>query len=346
MQNYSLLSKQPFLRSTIWFWLLLILAAGTAASAQKDGTPVKVHTVSVEKKEIPSLTVMTGTVQAAEQAAIAAKVSGTITTLPVQLGTRVKKGDLLARIHAEELSARLHQAEATLAHTRRIMQREQSLLQKQATTPDSAKTSAEQFAIARAGYDEARTMAGYTSITAPFDGVVARKFLNIGDLTTPGTVLLHLENDQSLQIEVVVPERILQTVHNGDELTVLVETIHFSTRGTVIEIAPAVDPRSRSAVIKLAVPSNPALRSGQLSRVFIPGSGKYGLFVPQNALLHFGQMETVFTVADGKARLRIVRSGIKDGDMVEILAGLAQGETVVTTNNRQLVDGQIVQVLP
>lgn len=346
MPLHQLLTKQSFISGVLWLWLLVIFTAGVEAAPRGAGAAVQVRIATVDRKEIPHFTVVTGTVQAAEQAAIAAKISGTVVTMPVQLGSRVKKGDLLAKIHAEELTARLHQAEATLAQTRRILKREQTLLQKHATTPESAKTAAEQTAIAQAGYDEARAMAGYTRITAPFAGVVARKLLTSGDLTTPGAVLLHLENDQSLQIEVMISERLLHTIHPGDELTVLVETIPLTTTGTVIEIAPAVDPRSRSAVIKLAVPSNTALRSGQLSRVLVPNHEKYSLFVPRSALIQSGQMETVFVVADGQARLRIVRSGTQDDAMVEILAGLTRGEKVVTTSSSRLVDGQAVQVQP
>jgi RND family efflux transporter MFP subunit len=305
-----------------------------------------VSVAQVQERPIPVVAVVTGTVQAAERAAIAAKVSGTIVTMPILLGARVKAGDILATLSAEELTARMFQAETILAQAKRTLEREQNLLQKNAATPDAAKTAAEQHAIAQANFREAKTMMGYTTITAPFDGVVAQKRLNVGDLATPGAVLLHLENDHTLQVHASVPERLLHAFHDGKTLDVEIETADVTTQGTVTEIAPVVDPRTRTTVVKLSLPANAHLRSGQFSRIFVPDHTKNSLFVPASALIQSGQMETVFVAHQGLARLRLVRSGIRHEGMAEILTGLAAGETVVATNNRLLVDGQPLQVQP
>lgn len=313
----------------------------------KDRPPaMAVSVVQVQERPVPVVTVVTGTVQAAERAAIAAKISGTIVTMPILLGERVKAGDILANLSAEELTARMHQAEATLAQAKRTLDREQNLLKKNAATPDAAKTATEQHAIAQANFREAKTMMGYATITAPFDGVIAHKRLNVGDLATPGAVLLHLENDRTLQVQASVPERLLHAFNIGKTMNVEVEAAGVTTQGTVTEIAPAFDPLARTAVVKLSVPSAPTLRVGQFSRILVPDHTRNGLFVPASALIQSGQMETVFVADQGLARLRLVRSGDRHEGMAEILTGLAAGETVVTTNNRLLVDGQPLQVQP
>lgn len=324
---------------------LPIVVSGIAIA--KDRPPaMAVSVAQVQERPIPVVAVVTGTVQAGERAAIAAKVSGTIVTMPILLGARVKAGDILATLSAEELTARMHQAEAILTQAKRTLDREQNLLQKNAATPDAAKTAAEQHAIAQANFREAKTMMGYATITAPFDGVVTQKRLNTGDLAIPGAVLLHLENDHTLQVQASVPERLLHAFHSGNALNVEIETAGVTTQGTVTEVAPAIDPHARTAVVKLTVPSAPTLRSGQFSRILVPDHVRNGLFVPASALLQSGQMETVFVADQGLARLRLVRSGDRHEGMAEILTGLAAGETVVTTNNRLLVDGQPLQVQP
>lgn len=305
-----------------------------------------VRVAQVHERPIPVATVVTGTVQAAERAAIACKVSATVVSMPVRLGTRVKAGDILATLSAEELTARVHQAETILAQAKRTLDREQNLLQKNASTPDAAKTAAERYALAQANLREARTMMGYTTLTAPFDGVVAHKLLSSGDLATPGTVLLHLENDHTLQVQALVPERLLPAFRSGTTMEIEVEAADITTRGTVTEVAPAVDPHARTAMVKLSVPPSPALRSGQFSRILVPDHSKNSLFVPTSAVVQSGQMETVFVADQGRARLRLVRSGVRHEDMTEILTGLTAGETVVTTNSRLLVDGQPLQVQP
>jgi len=318
-----------------------------AATGGKEATQPAVVSVAVAREQVvPALVEVAGTVQAAERAAIAAKVTGVITRMPVVLGSAVKTGDLLVAISAEEIAARLNQAEAQLAQAKRNLEREQHLLAKNAATPETVKSMTDQYAIAQAGYREARTMLGYTTITAPFDGVVTRKNVNSGDLATPGTVLLQVENSRALQVRAAVPESLILTIHTGDTLTVKVEAAGVAVPGTVTEIAPAADPSSRTAPVVLDLPASPTLRSGQFARVLLPGQGVKTLLVPNSALVPSGQMDRVFVVEEGRARLRLVRTGMHHDGMTEILAGLTPNETVVTTNNRLLVDGQPLRVQP
>ena len=326
------------------FWAIPVFPLPAAAGGTE--APVPVTVALVREQHVPALAEVAGTVQAAERAAIAAKVTGVITRMPVVLGSTVKAGDLLVSISAEEIAARLGQAEALLAQAKRNLEREQRLLQKNAATPETVKLMTEQHAIAQAGYREAKTMLGYTTITAPFDGVVTRKNVSSGDLATPGAVLLQVESSRTLQVRAAVPESLLLTIKTGGTLTVKVETAGMTVQGTVVEVAPSADPHSRTAPIILDLPGSPTLRSGQFARVYLPGKGVTALLAPSSALVPSGQMDRVFVVADGRARLRLVRTGMHHDGMTEILTGLSPNETVVTSNNRLLVDGQPLQVQP
>ena len=308
--------------------------------------PVAVTVAKVSEQEVPALIELAGTLQAAERAAIAAKITGVITRMPVALGSTVKAGDLLVTISADEIAARLNQAEAQLAQAKRNLEREQSLLAKNAATPEAVKSLHDQYTIAQAGYREAKTMMGYTTITAPFDGVVTRKTAHSGDLATPGAVLLQIENNRTLQVTTAVPESLVLHIRTGDVLTVKVESAGLVIQGTVSEIAPAVDPSSRTAPVVLDLPASPDLRSGQFARVLLPGKGSQTLVIPSSALVPSGQMDRVFVVEGEHARLRLVRTGLPLNGMTEILSGLSAGETVVTANNRLLMDGQPLRIQP
>ncbi len=309
-------------------------------------TPPKVGVTKAQQRKIPSVIEVAGTLQAKESAAIAAKITGIVTKVPVLLGSTVHSGDLLVAIRAGEIDARLNQAQAQLAQARRNLEREQNLLKKNATTAETVKTMRDQYNIALAGHDEARTMLGYTTITAPFDGVITRKQVSSGDLATPGAPLLYLENNQRLQVRSAVPESLVLSIRTGDRLQVRVEAAGALVRGTVAEVAPAADPNSRTTPVVIDLPSHPDLRTGQFARVLLPGANALGILIPQTAVVPLGQMDRVFVVEDGRVRLRLVRTGLRHQEMVEILAGLAPGETVAVSNNRLLQDGQQVQVQP
>ncbi len=350
MLQARILMTNTMKRCFFFLALLLVLPSVPTLAAKSVSpetmAPVPVAVATAVEQEIPVLAEIVGTVQAAERAAIAAKVTGVISRMPVVLGSAVQPGDLLVAISAEEITARLNQAEAQLAQAKRNLEREQNLLQKNAATAETVKSMHDLHAIAQAGYREAKTMLGYTTITAPFAGVVTRKNVNTGDLATPGTILLQIENNQKLQVTTAVPESLVLQIRPGDVLTIKVPAAAVTVKATVTEIGSAADPSSRTAPVTLDLPAHPDLRSGQFARVLLPGKEGKALLIPTTALVPSGQMDRVFVVMEERARLRLVRTGRIHEGMTEILSGLDVGETVVTTNNQRLINGQRLQIQP
>ncbi|RPH37226.1 MAG: efflux RND transporter periplasmic adaptor subunit, partial [Desulfobulbaceae bacterium] len=200
--------------------------------------PVKVSVSVAQQEKAGRQVEIMGSVQAVEQAEISAKVSGNIISLPVILGSRVKKGDLLAEIDAGEISARMRQAKAQLEQTRRNLEREKSLLRKNATTPETVKSLEDTLRITTAASEEAATMLAYTRILAPFSGLITHKLANIGDLATPGKPLMKLENEDRLQVITNIPESMILKIAVGDRLSVYVPPADLTIEGTVAEVAP------------------------------------------------------------------------------------------------------------
>ncbi len=312
----------------------------------RDLAPVQVRVVTVTRQELPSQIELVGTVVPVNRAAIAAKVTGTIDKMPVVLGSRVQKGDLLVQISAEEISAKVMQAQAQLAQAKRNLDREEKLLKKGAATSENVKSLRDMYRVAKAAYDGARTMLGYTTITAPFAGQVTRKLANVGDLATPGTPLLVMENSKKLQVVTAVPEGLVRRIKAGDHLDVSIPAAKQVLVGTVAEIAPAVDPLSRTSTVKINIAETAHLHSGQFARVALPGKTASNIFVPPSAIITLGQMNKIFVALNGKAHLRLVRTGIHQDGKIEILSGLNPGDRVIVDNNKLLVDGQPLTITP
>lgn len=304
------------------------------------GQSIEVTVGTVEKRKTGSLIEVMGTVQAVERATIASRVNGHIVKLPVLLGSKVKKADLLVSISAQEISARLLQAQAQLSQAQRNLDREKKLLKKKASTPEMVKSLEDTKRIAEASYQEAKTMLSFTRIEAPFDGTITNKIANIGDLATVGNPLLTIENGADLQVIAEVPERLVLKVKVGDRMQITVPTAKLKITGTVTEVAPTTDPLSRTAPIKLAIEPHPDLRSGQFARVTFLGGDNETILVPDSSVTHFGQMERVFVANSNQAQLRLVRTGAHHDDKLEILSGLKVGETIITQSSSPLTDGQ------
>lgn len=334
------------------FCAMLLLGACRGekqAPPEPTGAPlpsVQVRAFTVAAQGAPIQTEVVGTIQAVKQAVIAAKITGAIEQMPVVLGSPVKEGDLLVQLRAGEISAKVLQAEAQLEQARRNLERERKLLQKNAATAEMVKSLEEMYRIAEASHREARTMLDYTQITAPFDGVVTAKKASVGDLATPGAPLLHLEDSSRLQVVASVPETLVLQLRAGDKLPVHIPAADLDLAGTVAEVAPAADPLSRTATVKLDIEASSRMRTGQFTRVTVTGQQKDALFVPAAAVRRFGQLERIFVISDNTARLRLVRTGMTLQDQVEILSGLEPGERIAIPLDAELVDGQPVTLIP
>jgi RND family efflux transporter MFP subunit len=287
-----------------------------------------------------------GTVRAKTRAAVEAKVSGRIVEMMATLGRTVKTGDLLVRLDAQDLEARLEQARALFAQTERDLERMRRLINEGAVTRQELDAVEARYLVTKAGVTEAETMLGYARVVAPFDGVITRKLADVGDLAAPGRALLEIEAPGELRLEADVSEALIDKVSVGQKLSVRVASLRDSLTGTVAEVAPAADPASRTFLVKLDLPPTPGLRAGQFGRVSVPASEGRVLTVPASAVVQRGQLDYVLVASEGRAQLRIVKTGKLRNNQFEILSGLDAGEKVVVSSAAEVRDGQPLEVRP
>ena len=338
-----------------WGYMFIIIAVmALIAGCDKDeptllNAPLSLSTISVSVDQVTKRIAahqveVVGTVQAVERAEISSKISGNIITLQVDLGSKVKKGDLLIELSAGEISARVQQAKAQLEQAKRNLAREESLLKKNAATAQTVKSLQDSTKIAEAAYKETVTMLDYSRITAPFSGIITKKLGNVGDLATPGKPLLHLEEENNLQVLTNIPEAMILRIQKDDRLSIFIPSVNLTIEGIVAEVSPVADPSSRSAPIKLHIPPDPRLRSGQFARVTLAGEQAETLTIPSSAVVPFGQMERVYVIYDNKVRLRLVQTGTQMNGHIEILSGLTEGEMVIREADHNLLDGQPIVI--
>jgi membrane fusion protein, multidrug efflux system len=318
------------------------LQASSGQPESKPLPPVNVETASATRAEQPRFRTITGTIRPVDSARIAARVTGAIIDFPVFLGQRVEKGQILARLSAQEITYQLQQAQGNLDKARRDLAREEKLLADGASTAEVVNDLRDQVRILDAAVEEAKTRVAYTALSAPFTGVVTEKFANEGDLATPGRPLLTILDPNRLRVETHIPEILAESLRPGDRLTIEYGRQHATLEVPVVEIAPVADPASRTLFVKLDLPAGHASRPGQFVRVRIPGPPEPIITIPTAALHQWGQMERVFTVEKGQARLRIVKSGLALDGRTEILAGLEGSETLVLHPPNDLQDAQPV----
>jgi len=310
------------------------------AAAGEALPPAVVVLQRIETVSRPAVEEVVGTVQPKLQAVIEAKVSGRITRLPATLGQSVKQGEVLVELATLEIQARLDQARAALRQAELELNRTTRLHKQNAATQAELDAVQTRHHVAQAAVAEAEALASYGKITAPFDGVVARKLADEGDLAMPGKPLLELEGRAGLRLLADVPGLLADRILPAAKLAVRMDTIPNALTGTVAEVAPAADPASRTVRVKVDLSAAPGLRAGQFGRLAVPVSDATFLIVPPPALVRRGQLDILFVAAEGKAQMRLVRTGKQTAQGVEILSGLAAGETVVVEGAATLREGQ------
>jgi len=312
-----------------------------ANSTNLPTATVRIQTVQAKPQSITEEVV--GTVRSKLRATLEAKVSGRIDKFPVILGQRVEAGELVARLDAAEIKARLEQAEAALEQAEHDWKRSSALLAQQAVTRVEYDAVQSRTRVAKGAAEEAKAMMSYVEITAPFTGVVTKKWAEQGDLAAPGKPVISIEDPSALQLDADVPQTLAPMLQRGARLDVRVDGVSGEVTGSVSEISPAADSASRTFRVKVDLSPHAGLSSGQFARLVVPVGEANSLRVPTAAVVQRGQLEIVFVVANQHARLHLVKTGKHIADEWEILSGLEAGDAVVVEGAAQLTDGQPVE---
>lgn len=350
----SVLSCLPF-RPALLAALVLAAPAGMLAA--------ELPAVTVQARADATTLGFDGVVEAVRQTVVAAQVAGAIVKLDVQVGERVRAGQVLMRIDARAAEqnaaasdAQVQAARAALDVASKDFQRQQQLFRQdyisaaaldRAAAAFKATQAQLQAQMAQAG--AARTQSGFHVVTAPFAGVVSEVPVQLGDMAMPGRALATVYDPAALRITAAVPQTVAQRLLAGQvpraELPGLPGAAAWVTPLRLQQL-PTVDAATLSVQLRAELP--PALVGvvpGMFARLWLPvgaatGAGATpgaaapaaGLAVPIQAVVRRAELTAVYVLdGAGKPTLRQVRLGRSQGDQVEVLAGLMPGERVTTT---------------
>ncbi|MCC5834901.1 MAG: efflux RND transporter periplasmic adaptor subunit [Opitutales bacterium] len=328
---------------TVSLGLLLGIAGcsdGQSSSATHEPYPNPLKTLSVERISVPHVIEIPASVRSQTQSRIAAEIMGRIEHQNLQLGQQVDAGEILLRLHAPEIEARVEQARVAYDQARRDHEREKALLDRGAATNVGIQALEDRVAASRAQYLEAEAMLAKKEIRAPFAGSISRLYVETGELASPGYPLLELDAGGSVEIEAALPQSLRPDIQTGQKFTVKVGSQTITA--VLTEISNRADPQSRTLQARFKLEQEADLSPGAFARLHLPLSSRDLVQIPTAAIRRFGQMDQVFIIEEGQARMRLVRLGNTDGEHVEILAGLAGGEVLVLNPSASLRSGQPV----
>lgn len=287
-----------------------------------------------------------GSLRALRQVKVFNQEEGRVLVMPAREGDTVRQGDILVRLDDRLLRAELDKATATLRQAEVDVRRLQGLMSKKLVAEESLNRATTALAIARAEERLLNTRLGYMTIVAPFEGKIAERRIEPGDVAPKHTHLLTLIDPSSLVTEFQVSELILPGLKIGDPADVRIDALgNQSYPGRISRIYPTVDPLTRQGLIEVELaPVPPGASPGQFCRVTLRTGAQPHLVVPVGALQRDNQGEYVFVLGEGNTVHRqTVQSGLRFADLVEILSGLDSGQQVVTRGFLGLNSGQVVK---
>jgi RND family efflux transporter MFP subunit len=269
------------------------------------------------------------------------------------------------KARAAAISA-LNGAKAGEEQANLTLQRGKKMLAGEAITPQDFEIIESRYKQARAAYAQAQSMVAAsrqrvkqaaaavenarisekdTRVIAPFDGEIIAKNIHVGDLASPGTPLLTVENTDAFRVDLVVPEAYIQTIEAGQTVDVRISAISETpVTGIVLVVVPAADQISRTFIVQVGIDPIENIRSGMFARVTLPIGEKQMIRIPASALVRQGQLTGLFIVDETQtARFRLVRTGISFDHQVEIISGLKAGTQIVTAPPPKLLNGSPVE---
>jgi membrane fusion protein, multidrug efflux system len=343
--------------------IVLVLALGACApnnvttkpepAASAAPASVEIEAVRVVLRKLDTKAHLEGEMLPYEAVAIHARANGFVASVPVDRGTRVKKGQVLATLVAPELAAQRAEAEAKVQGDRSTFDR----LGAASKTEGAVAGHDLELAHAALNADQARVqtlrvMEQYLTVSAPFDGVVTERNVHPGALVGPqagmaAIPMLRIEQVNKLRLTVPVPENLVSVIDEGS-------VAKFSVRawpgesftGTTRRLSRSVEPRTRAMMVELDVDNaDGKLAPGMFADVEWPvRRSKTTTFVPPSAIVQSTEKTFVVRIKDGVVEQVPVQRGSTAADLVEVFGALGEGDLIARRGSEELRTGAHVAV--
>jgi membrane fusion protein (multidrug efflux system) len=319
-----------------------------ADAGPREAVPLAVTAAEAVNEKVERRIDITGTLAAWEEATVSIEAEGRLAAVTRDLGDRVRKGDVLARVDPVEYEWRNAQAEAELKAAGADFKRQEELFKKNLSARQQLDDAKRRLDVAGAAADLARKKLLDTSLKAPFDGFVSRRMVNAGEYIRAGTAAFHVVMTTPLKFRGDVPERHVYDVRKGDEVLAYIEARgeEEPLKGRIARVGASVALDTRSFPVEAEV-ENPAgaIKPGTFARLSIlTKTMNDALTIPESAISFFAGNPRVFVIRDGRAQERVIMTGGKVRDRVLVTGGLKAGEKVAASGVELLTEGRAVQV--
>ncbi|XMO87058.1 efflux RND transporter periplasmic adaptor subunit [Algibacter sp. AS12] len=351
--------KKTYTILTLSIALLLASCGSDEKKTVADNTAaIRVKTSKVAANGNSPFLSVSGKIQAVNSADLSTRMMGYVNKVHVNVGDKVRKGQLLLSINNTDLQAKRAQVNAGITESTAAFENAQknynrfkSLFSNNSASQKEMDDMTANFNMAKARLESAKQMKNeinaqftYSNITAPFNGTITSKNVEAGNMANPGVPLISIETPGNFEVMAMVPETEISEIKKGSVVNVLVKSINKTLKGTVKEVSTSAKNTGGQYLVKIDLyKSDASILSGMFTTVQFPVERKAiasMVLIPTNAIVTKGQLSGVYTVSQSNtAFLRWLRLGRTFGDQVEVLSGLNADEAYIVSAEGKLYNG-------
>lgn len=286
-----------------------------------------------------------GVVEAVKTSTVAVQVAGRVEQILKREGARIKKGEVIAKIEAhtaqaqsDAARAQAQAAQAQLNAAQADFKRAQQLFADHYLSQAGLERAQTQFEATQAQVNAslaqahaAQSQNAWHVITAPYDGVIAKVFTEVGGLAMPGAPLFELYEPSEFRVSVSVAASVLKQLRTQQAAIIDLPQQALQLHSKAIQILPTVDAQAQSSIVRIVLDkANKTLTPGSFAQVALPiEATATRLLIPQSSVFKRSELTAVYVWTQNRAVLRQVRVGPAFGNQIEILAGLNAGEDIL-----------------
>lgn len=343
--------------------LALCMALGTACGKEEvveEKNLRSVEVTTVGQGDISSEFAYTGKAAPSKEVAVVPTVPGKVTDFKYEVGDKVSQGAVLFTVDTTDLQNNMRSLEASYNVAKLGRDNAKNTYENNKLLYDEEIISKQEFDQIKFAYDSAEAQLtsiqvqmdnlkksiSDCSVTSPMTGVIATRGVERGGFASQAAPAYTVMDLSTIKVEVGVSEQVLNTIHVGDKVSVLMTAVsELPLEGTVSTIAPASG-QTGMYTVKVELKNNDGkIKSGMMAEVsFTMESSKDTIVLPRNAVIEKDNEIYVYVVENGTAKKVNVELGIEAGDTIEILSGLKDGDDVVTKGQTYISDGEEVNV--
>jgi membrane fusion protein (multidrug efflux system) len=334
--------------------ILAVLAAPKLLELRKTSVPaatranrtLRVRAHRVVPTQLTERLTTTGTVRANEEVEIVSEISGKISEIYFEEGSRVAAGQLLLKIDDSELVAEQQRALYRVQLAERAEIRQKQLLDDGVISSETYDVALGELNVLRAELQLIEAQLLKTEIRAPFGGVIGLRWVSPGSYLSSQTGIASLNDLDPVKLDFTVPEKYSTLMKAGDEISFEVEGFERTFPGTIYAVEPSIDATTRSLRARARCPNPDGdLVPGAFANVdLILRSVSDAMTVPSIAVIPELGGKKVFVYEDGVAQPRSVETGIRSESVVQITSGLDEGDLVIISGILQMKPGLEIEI--